>query len=150
MPLARRVPIDRTRHEIEQRYQEKERHEYEKLPSTLGQRSGQRGERQLFIPNNDDDYFIINTRNDWKVGQFITAETEMPSNNVGRDGEIRTLHTDAYDALVYKVDGVWYLIDANVVNDKLGIDVMLVGSAGSAPVEKMAPPTLASAGVYQT
>ena len=144
--LHRKVPIDRTRHEIERDFATKKRIEYSDIPP---EDTASRGERHLFAPNSDDDYFIINTRHGFKVGQFIAVETSLPSNSIGRDGEIRILDTSSYKALLYKSDGAWYMLDATVIGSKLGIDTMVLGTGGCAPNRLVKPTTLGTGGAHQ-
>ena len=142
--LTRKTRIERTRQEIDRDFATKERIEYSKLPDD---KTGSKGERHLFKPNDDDDYIVVRTRQGWQVGQFISVELTSPSNSVGRDGEVRILQNDAYEALIYKANGTWYILNATTIGAVTGIDTMILGTGGAAPTRLIKPKILGMGGV---
>ena len=89
--------------DIDRDFQQKERQEFSVVPDTKIRR---RGERELYTPNNDDDYAIVNTRHGWKTIAFLNVASAIPSNDVGQDGEVRVNTTT--NKLIFKSNGTWY------------------------------------------
>ena len=89
--------------DIDRDFQQKERQEFSVVPDTKIRR---RGERELYTPNNDDDYAIVNTRHGWKTIAFLNVAFAIPSNDVGQDGEVRVNTTT--NKLIFKSNGAWY------------------------------------------
>ena len=104
MLTKRTRDIDRTRHEIEQRYQEKIRHVHEKVPDS---KVGARGERQLYKPRTNDVYSIVNTGDDWRTLAFLKYETSTPSNDDGENGELRVLADSGNFYIIAKTSSGW-------------------------------------------
>ncbi len=102
--LTKRTNIDRTRHEIEQRYQEKIRHVHEKVPDG---KVGSRGERRLYKPRTNDTYSIVNAGDDWKTLAFLKYETAIPSDDDGENGELRVLADGGNFYVIAKTSSGW-------------------------------------------
>lgn len=135
--------IDRIRADVDRDFQQKRRVEFESIPDTKLRR---RGERDLYIPNKDDNYAIVNTRDGWKVLQFLTVETAIPLADVGQNGEIRVLRNGELSSLLFKVNDIWHELNYDAIISSTH-DIAMLSTAGWAPLYKTTAISLATGGV---
>lgn len=113
--------------DVDRDFQQKEREEFESIPDTKIRR---RGERELYTPNNDDDYAIVNTRHGWQKIAFLQVETSMPANSIGENGEYRILSTSTANSLIYKSNDAWYELNFELIDETLGLDALALETEG--------------------
>jgi hypothetical protein len=132
--------------DINRDFQQKERQEFESIPDTKVRR---RGERELYTPNNDDDYAIINTRNGWKRVVFITVEDAIPSNDVGENGEHRILSTSSSNSLLVKSNDIWHELNFEDIASAIGLDSLAITTVGNTSSHSsMTSESLTTVGLY--
>jgi hypothetical protein len=113
--------------DIDRDFQQKERQEFTSIPDT---RIRRRGERELYTPDADDDYAIINTRHGWKKIAFLQVETSIPSDSVGENGEFRILSTSTKNSIIYKSNDAWYELNYEIIADAVGLDALAIETEG--------------------
>ena len=139
----RRMPGQIT--DIDRDFQQKERQEFSAIPDTKIRR---RGERELFTPNADDDYAIINTKHGWQSVAFLKVETGLPANHVGQNGEYRILSTSSKNSLLFKSNNIWYELNTELIASAMGLDSLAISTVGHAAYTAMSSGTVSTAGYH--
>lgn len=142
---VRRRP--RTLGDVNRDFQQKGRHEFESLPDTKARR---RGERELYTPNDSDNYAIINTRDGWKTVAFLTVESSMPANSVGQNGEYRILSSTGKNSIIFKSNDEWHELNYEAIDaSSSSVDSRSLSTSGSSPTHLMTSTSISTCGYHQ-